>query len=29
MNMGYKTEQEEFWAGEFGTAYISRNISSE
>ena len=27
--MGYKTEQEEFWAGEFGTAYISRNISSE
>ena len=25
--MTYKTEQEEFWAGEFGTEYISRNNS--
>ena len=23
--MGYKTEQEEFWAGEFGDQYIDRN----
>ena len=23
--MGYKTEQEKFWAGEFGNAYIDRN----
>jgi pseudaminic acid biosynthesis-associated methylase len=23
--MNYKTEQEEFWAGEFGTEYIERN----
>ena len=25
--MSYKTEQEEFWAGEFGTQYIQRNKS--
>ena len=25
----YKTEQEEFWAGKFGTDYISRNESEE
>jgi pseudaminic acid biosynthesis-associated methylase len=25
----YKTEQEEFWAGEFGTEYIKRNNSEE
>ena len=25
--MNYKTEQEEFWAGEFGEEYISRNNS--
>lgn len=24
---GYKTDQEAFWAGEFGTAYIGRNAS--
>ena len=24
----YKTEQEEFWAGEFGSRYISRNQSN-
>lgn len=23
--MGYSTEQEEFWAGEFGDAYVQRN----
>lgn len=27
--MIYKTEQEEFWAGEFGNNYISRNNSTE
>lgn len=27
--MGYKTEQEEFWAGEFGTEYIQRNAGPE
>lgn len=27
--MGYKTEQEEFWSGEFGAAYIDRNKSGE
>ena len=27
--MNYKTEQEEFWAGEFGEEYISRNNSKE
>jgi spore coat polysaccharide biosynthesis protein SpsF len=27
--MGYKTEQEEFWAGDFGKEYISRNNSEE
>lgn len=26
--MTFKTEQEAFWAGEFGTEYISRNISA-
>jgi len=26
---GYKTEQEQFWAGEFGTEYIQRNIGPE
>ena len=25
MNKAYKTQQEEFWAGEFGNEYISRN----
>ncbi|GBR75485.1 hypothetical protein NO2_0157 [Candidatus Termititenax persephonae] len=25
--MTYKTEQEEFWSGEFGDDYISRNDS--
>lgn len=25
----YKTEQEEFWAGEFGTEYLKRNIGPE
>ena len=25
----FKTEQEEFWAGEFGNDYISRNKSEE
>jgi hypothetical protein len=25
--MSYKSEQEEFWAGEFGTQYIYRNKS--
>ena len=25
MKAGYRTSQEEFWAGEFGTAYIDRN----
>jgi len=27
--MDYKTEQEEFWAGEFGTQYIQRNAGDE
>lgn len=27
--MGFQTEQEEFWAGEFGTAYIQRNTGPE
>lgn len=27
--MEYKTEQEKFWAGDFGTEYISRNKSQE
>lgn len=27
--MAYQTEQEAFWAGEFGTEYISRNQSDE
>ena len=27
--MQYKTEQEEFWAGEFGNEYIQRNKSEE
>lgn len=27
--MSYKTEQENFWAGEFGNNYIGRNISDE
>jgi len=27
--MGFKTEQEEFWAGNFGNEYIGRNISEE
>jgi len=27
--MSYKTEQEKFWAGEFGEEYISRNNSKE
>ncbi len=27
--MGYKTEQEEFWAGDFGTEYIQRNTGPE
>lgn len=27
--MGYKTEQEEFWHGEFGEKYISRNDSKK
>ncbi|MEH6447894.1 MAG: pseudaminic acid biosynthesis-associated methylase [Oleispira sp.] len=26
--MGYSTEQEEFWAGDFGTEYIERNKSN-
>ena len=26
--MAYKTEQEAFWAGEFGDEYIYRNDSS-
>jgi pseudaminic acid biosynthesis-associated methylase len=26
--MSYKTEQEEFWAGEFGAEYIRRNLGS-
>ena len=25
----YRTEQEEFWAGEFGTEYIQRNQGSK
>jgi len=27
--MSYKTEQEEFWAGEFGSGYIQRNQSEQ
>jgi len=27
--MKYKTEQESFWAGDFGSQYISRNVSAE
>ncbi len=27
--MGYKTEQEAFWAGDFGTDYIQRNTGAE
>jgi len=27
--MGYQTEQEEFWAGDFGTEYIRRNTGPE
>ena len=27
--MGYKTEQEDFWAGEFGTEYIQRNAGPD
>lgn len=27
--MAYKTEQEEFWSGEFGDAYIERNDSAQ
>ncbi|MCI9019280.1 MAG: pseudaminic acid biosynthesis-associated methylase [Eubacterium sp.] len=27
--MAYKTEQEEFWSGEFGDAYIERNDSTQ
>lgn len=27
--MSFKTEQEEFWAGEFGNAYIQRNSSDD
>ena len=27
--MGYQTEQEEFWAGDFGTEYIQRNTGPE
>jgi spore coat polysaccharide biosynthesis protein SpsF len=27
--MSFKTEQEKFWAGEFGDDYISRNMSQE
>ena len=27
--MGYKTAQEEFWAGKFGNKYIERNKGKE
>ena len=27
--MSYRTEQEEFWAGKFGTEYIGRNDSAQ
>lgn len=27
--MSFKTQQEEFWAGQFGTDYISRNKSAQ
>lgn len=27
--MGYKTEQEEFWAGDFGEGYLERNVGDE
>ena len=27
--MSYKTEQEQFWAGNFGVDYIERNKSAE
>lgn len=26
--MGWKTEQEEFWSGEFGDEYVKRNDSA-
>ena len=29
LDNNYKTEQEEFWAGEFGTNYIGRNNSAQ
>lgn len=29
MNKSYRTEQEQFWAGEFGNAYINRNQGAE
>ena len=29
MKMSYKTEQEEFWAGNFGDDYINRNEGKE
>lgn len=29
MTMTYKTEQEAFWAGEFGTDYVARNQGAE
>ncbi len=29
MNIKYKTEQENFWAGEFGNQYVARNTGSE
>lgn len=29
MNRKYKTEQESFWAGEFGAEYIKRNASDK
>jgi spore coat polysaccharide biosynthesis protein SpsF len=29
MNKSYKTNQEEFWSGEFGDAYIDRNKSDQ
>ena len=27
--MAYRTEQEEFWSGEFGDAYIERNQNKQ
>jgi len=29
MGNQFKTEQESFWAGEFGTQYINRNLGAE